>query len=63
MASSRLRKAFHYPGDNGDDDDSDEQIPPNMDEEGDNNRPLYSLQAKTIHRTRKIYRSAEERKR
>ena len=59
MASSRLRKAFYYPGDN---DDDDVQIPLNMDEEGDNNRPLYSLQAKTIHRTGEINLSVEKRR-
>ena len=46
MASSRLRKAFHYPGDDGDD-DGDEQIPINMDEEGDCDRRLFSLHAKS----------------
>lgn len=40
MASSRLRKAFHYPGDDSNDDDDDEQIPTNMDEEGQNNCPF-----------------------
>ena len=60
MASSRLRKAFHYSGDNGGDDDM--QIPLDMDEEGDNNRPLYSLQTKTIHRTGEINLSAEKRR-